>query len=296
MLRGGFGLGALALGGTVLGGTVLSACGDDGGQTSEATGNLPQNALLAAFPQGVPHAASGVATRLPYLLADKEGVPLSTIDGPVTFRVEMDGTQIGDEVEVEPRDDGVPRAYLPLTFTFPRTGVYDVFATYDGAELDSSIQIYDRAEIGPPVVGAPLPAAPTPTTELGLAVNPICTRVPQCPFHAVDLQAAVGQAKPIVLMVATPAYCQTAVCGPILDNLVDEVGDRTDITVIHAEVYKNPKDVRDLADANLAPLPEAYNLRFEPVMFVTDASGMLVARADITVDRTEMRELLALAK
>ncbi len=284
------------MGGTVLGGTVLSGCGDDGGETSEASGNLPRNALLAAFPQGVPHAASGVPTRLPYLLADQEGVPLSTIDGPVTFRVEMDGTQIGDEVQVEPRDDGVPRAYLPLTFTFPRTGVYDVFATYDGAELDSNIQIYDRTEIGPPVVGSPLPAAPTPTTEAGLAVNPICTRVPQCPFHAVDLQAAVGQGRPIVLMVATPAYCQTAVCGPILDNLVDEVGDRTDITVIHAEVYKNPKDVRDLADANLAPLPEAYNLRFEPVMFVTDASGMLVARADITVDRTEMRELLALAK
>jgi hypothetical protein len=212
VLRGGFGLGALALGGTVLGGTVLSACGDDGGQTSEAAGNLPQNALLAAFPQGVPHAASGVATRLPYLLADKEGVPLSTIDGPVTFRVEMDGTQIGDEVEVEPRDDGVPRAYLPLTFTFPRTGVYDVFATYDGAELDSSIQIYDRADIGPPVVGAPLPAAPTPTTELGLAVNPICTRVPQCPFHAVDLQAAVGQRN----------LLQPGACDGVLRGLIEE--------------------------------------------------------------------------
>ena len=107
-----------------------------------------------------------------------------------------------------------------------------------------------------------------PTMTRTLAVDPVCSRVPPCPFHEVNLKDAVGQGKPIVLLIATPAFCQTAVCGPILDMLVEEAGGRTDLTVIHSEVYKNPKDVRDLQDATLAPAPEAYDLRFEPIMFV----------------------------
>jgi len=260
-----------------------------------ADGQTPKNALIAAFPQGVPHAASGVPTRLPYLLADQEGVPLSRIDGPVTFTVENDGTPVGQPVPVAPRSDGVPRAYLPFTFTFPQVGVYDVFAEYGGARLDSSIQIYEAAQIGPPVVGEPLPTAETPTTARTLAIDPVCSRVPPCPFHEVNLADAIGQGTPIVLLVATPAYCQTAVCGPIVDTLVEQASGRTDITVIHSEVYKNPKEVRDLQKATLAPVPDAYDLRFEPALFVTDAAGTVVARADITVDRTEMTELLALA-
>ena len=291
VLRGGLGLGAVALGGS-----WLAACGGDSADgTRVADGQVPENALIAAFPQGVPHVPTGVPTRLPYLLADKEGVPLSRIDGPVTFTVEQDGRAVGQPVQVAPRSDGVPRAYLPLTFTFPQAGFYDVFAAYGGAKLDSTIQVYGADQIGPPVVGEQLPPAATATMAKPL-VDPVCSRVPPCPFHEVDLVDAIGKGKPIVLMVATPAYCQTAVCGPILDTLVDQASGRTDITVIHSEVYRNPKDVRDIQDANLAPVPDTYDLRFEPAMFVTNAAGTIVARADITVDRTEMTELLALAK
>jgi hypothetical protein len=291
VLRSGLGLGALAVGGS-----LLAACGDDSADgTRVADGQVPKNALIAAFPQGVPHVATGVPTRLPYLLADKEGVPLSRIDGPVTFTVEQDGKAVGGPVQVAPRSDGVPRAYLPLSFTFPQAGVYDVFADYGGQKLDSTLQVYGADQIGPPVVGEALPPAETATAANPL-VDPVCSRVPPCPFHEVNLADAVGQGKPIVLMVATPAYCQTAVCGPILDTLVDQASGRTDITVIHSEVYRNPKEVRDIQDANLAPVPDTYDLRFEPAMFVTNAAGTIVARADVTVDRTEMTELLALAK
>ena len=292
VLRGGLGLGA-----ATFAGGLLAGCGDDTGTDTAVVGNgTPDNALIAAFPQSVPHAAAGVATRLPYLLSDPEGVPLQEIDGPVRFTVAMDGAAVGTAIDVTPRSDGVPRAYLPFTFEFPQPGVYDVSAEYGGNKLDSTIQVYDVAQIGPPVVGEQLPPVDSPTTLRPLDVDPLCSRVPACPFHDVNLQDAVGAGKPVVLLVATPAYCQTAVCGPVLDMLVEAVGSRTDIAVLHNEVYKNPKDVRDLNDAALAQVPQAYDLRFEPVLFVTNAAGTVVARADITVDRTEMAELLALAR
>jgi hypothetical protein len=290
VLRGGLTLGALGLGGVLLG-----SCGDDA-STSVADGATPDHALIAAFPQGVPHVAAGVPARLPYLIADKEGVPLSAIDGPVRFTVQADGKPVGSPVTVQPHAQGVPRAYLPFTFTFPRTGLYDIYAEYQGDRLDSNLQVYDASRVGPPLVGERLPPVNSPTTNQTLDVDPLCSRVPACPFHEINLQDAVGQGRPIVLLVATPAYCQTAVCGPVLDTLVDVIGGRTDLAVLHNEVYKNPKAVRDLQDAALAPVPAAYELSFEPVLFVTDAAGTVVARGDITVDRAEMASMLELAR
>jgi hypothetical protein len=112
----------------------------------------------------------------------------------------------------------------------------------------------------------------------------------------VDLQDVVGKGKPIVLLVASPAYCDTDVCGPMLDLLVEQAAGRPDLVVLHNEVYKDPKSVSDLNDAELAPVPDAYDLRFQPVLFVTDAAGRLVARGDALVDRSEMAQMLALAR
>jgi hypothetical protein len=291
VLQAGVRLGALGLGGA-----AVAACGAGGGDTTEATGANPSNALIAAFPRSVPYLAAGVAARLPFLIADREGVPLATIAGPVTFRVTAGDATIGEPIEVTPHDDGVPKAYLPVPVTFPAPGIYDLSAEYEGGELNSSVQVYEPERVSIPSVGQALPAADTPTVERPLEIDPVCSRSTLCPFHAANLRDLMDSGRPKVVLVATPAFCQTAVCGPIVDLLVEQAADRPDLDVVHAEVYKNPKAVRDLADAALAPLPQEYRLPFEPTMFVTDAAGTIVARADVTVDRVEMRELLALAR
>jgi hypothetical protein len=285
----------VVLGTSVLGGLALGSCGGDAGDTTEAgDAATPDNALLAAFPQSVPHVAVGVPARLPYLISDREGVPLTTIDGPVRFSVTKDGEPVGEPVEVAPRAEGVPKAYLPFQFTFPEAAVYEVRADFGGATLDSSLQVYAADEVGPPLVGEPLPPVDTPTTTRTLQVDPVCTRVPACPYHEVNLQDVVGRGAPVVLLVSTPAYCQTGVCGPILDTMMALAPDHPGVTFIHSEVYKNPKEVRDLADAALAPVPDVYQLRFEPTVFVADGAGTVLARADVVIDRSEMQELLAL--
>lgn len=289
LLRGGLSLGAAAAVGS-----ILTACGDGAGSAGSSGGDVPRHALIAAFPQSEPHIPAGVPSRLPFLVTDREGVPLSRIDGKVRFTISRDGTAVGS-VQVAPRADGVPRAYLPVTFTFPKAGIYDLSGAYDGSELTSTVQVVDRSQVGPPVVGDPLPPVHSPTTTDPLGVDPLCTREPPCPLHQVDLHDAVGAGRPVVLAVATPAYCQTAVCGPLLDLVMEATEGRTDLVVIHSEVYRNPTAEADLAKAALAPVPEAYHLTFEPVVFITDRNGVVVARADVTVDRGELKELLALA-
>ena len=290
LLRGGAGgLGVLALGG------LAASCSNESETVAEGVGAGPDTALQPLFPRDLPYLAATVPSRLPYTLVDVEGVPFSTIDEPLTFTVLFDGEPVGEPQEVEPRSDGVPRPYLPLAATFPRPGLYDIETTYRDTPLNSQVQVNTADEVRQPLVGSPLPPASTPTPEQTFDVDPICTAAPQCPFHEVNLVDALGTGKPVVVLLATPAYCRTASCGPILDLLVEQAGGRDDLIVIHAEVYKNPKGVQDLAQAALAPLPSEYQMFWEPSLFVTDASGILVARGDIVVDRSEMAEMLALA-
>jgi hypothetical protein len=249
-------------------------------------------ALLGAFPQSEPHIAAGVPTRLPFMVADAEGVPLSALTGEVPFRVSFNGQALLDGQAVAPRSEGVERAYLPLTLTFPEPGIYDVEATYQGAALDAQVQAFPVAEVEAPVIGQPLPPLRTPTTETTLDVDPLCSRSPACPFHALSLDDALGQGQRVVLLVASPAYCQSSVCGPILDNLMSATEGRSDLIVLHNEVYRDPKKVTDLADAQGSPVTASYNLTFEPVLYVTDPTGIITARADVIVDRSEMAELL----
>ncbi len=226
------------------------------------------------------------------MIGDEEGVPLAKLDGDVGFVVTGSGDTVLED-SVSPRSEGIPRAYLPLEVTFPSTGIYDVTATYEGRSMQSQVEVFNPDDVVSPVVGQQLPPAMTPTVSLPGLVDPICTLVPQCPFHTVNLEDIVGTGRRIVLLIATPAFCQTAFCGPTLGNLIDLGADREDLVIIHSEVYESPKDEENLATAALAPVPADYGLTIEPVLYVTDESGIITARADAVVDRSEMAELIA---
>ncbi len=288
------GLAGLGLAGTAY---LLGACGESG-ETKDATGEgLPKASLIPMFPRDTAYLAAGVPSRLIYTVADAEGVPASKLPASVEFTVKLNGKPISDPIKATPHGDGVPRPYLPIGVTFPEKGLYDVYADVEGESLNSQVLVVNPDEVKIPVVGSKLPSVATPTTHDSLGVDPICTGVPTCPFHEHDLATALGTGKPVVVLLATPAYCQTTSCGPILEILKGEAAKLADdVIVIHSEVYANPKTVDDLNDATLAPLPSAFNMTFEPSLFVTDASNKLVARADIAVDRAEMARMLALAR
>lgn len=286
------GLGGLGIVGSA---ALLAACGG-----SDDTVPLTQTQtaqLVPLFPRDVAYIAAGVPARLIFTVTDDEGVPRSDLPEKVTFTIRQDDQQVGEPVEAIRRDEDIPRPYLGFTFTFPDKGVYDVYATVDDQDLNTPLIVMDPDEVKMPVIGQPLPPAATATEEESLDVDPICTLVPQCPFHEHNLEDVLGTGKPVVVLLATPAYCQTTACGPILENLMAEAGSLADdVIVIHSEVYEDAAVVDDLNDATLAPLPLAYNMAFEPALFVTDSKGILVGRGDIAVDRAEMRELLALAR
>jgi hypothetical protein len=119
-----------------------------------------------------------------------------------------------------------------------------------------------------PRVGQKAPAVHTLTVGQVSNISQIDTRVPPDDMHDDDLANVLGK-KPVVLLFATPALCQSRVCGPVTDEaeqVKQEFGDR--VAFIHQEVYNNNR-IQD------GPRPQmtAYGLQTEPWCFVIDRSG-----------------------
>ncbi|KAA0235105.1 MAG: hypothetical protein JJLCMIEE_01468 [Acidimicrobiales bacterium] len=275
----------------------LAACSNNTRTSTDPSGQSsttdPSYNLAYGFPPS-DFAVAGLEQRFPFLVADSEGVYLSELAGPLEFTVTLGGETVVEGAEVTPRQQGVPRAYVPLRFTPPEPGIYDVIAEYEGAELPANIEVVDRGTLALVQVGDAMPSVATPTVDEHRGVEPICTRDPECPLHQTSLASVIAAGEPSAVLVASPAYCSTTICGPVLDLLIEEVA-AADRQAIHAEVYANPGAVDNIVDATLAPTPEAFGLTYEPALFVADRDGRVVDRLDAVFDQTEISDALAKA-
>jgi hypothetical protein len=91
---------------------------------------------------------------------------------------------------------------------------------------------------------------------------------------------------PFVVTFATPLYCQSRVCGPVVD-VVDKVRRRLDgsgVRFIHVEIYEG----NDPANGFNRWVRE-WNLPSEPYTFLVGADGVIRARFEglVTVDELE---------
>jgi hypothetical protein len=109
----------------------------------------------------------------------------------------------------------------------------------------------------------------TPTAaDVGGDLSKITTRIPPDTQNKVDYADALGK-EPIVLLFATPQFCQSRVCGPVVDvaeQLKQEDGDKA--AFIHMEIYKDN-------DPSKGPRSQvrAFNLPSEPWLFAINREG-----------------------
>ena len=281
------------LGGLATGSIALIACGPD---TQPALPSEELSFLTPAFPDGfrqAPILVAGIAQRLTFLVRDEIDVMRESAPAHLAVRVRQ-GDTVVLETTVARRTEGIITPYFPLMMTFDAPGEFVAELPDHPTVEPVPFLVADRVDIEIPQVGDPLPSAPTPTVDDSKGVTPICTRAIECPFHGIDLVDAVANDKPTVLLISTPGFCQTDICGPVLDLLIDEAGDRTDLNVIHAEVYINPSDFATGGFPELTPAVNAMALPFEPAIFVAAADNSIRARLDTTFDRSELRDALSL--
>jgi hypothetical protein len=77
--------------------------------------------------------------------------------------------------------------------------------------------------------------------------------------------------EPVVLLFATPQFCQSRVCGPVVDvaeQVKEEYGDRAEF--IHMEIF-NEND----PNKGVRKQVGAFHLPSEPWLFVIDEDGRI---------------------
>jgi hypothetical protein len=275
------------------GSLVVAACGGAQNPAPRATATTTTLAQgLSLAPVFLPQQPAGVELRLPLALADAQGALVDDPPSELAVRVgNADTGELGEPVVVERHDDGVPRPYFPLTTTFPEPGNWRIATEVDGMPAQIVVAALEPGQTAAvPVVGEQLISVPTPTTQDALGVDPLCTAEPACPLHATSLDTAIGADKAIALLIATPAFCQTAICGPVLDLLVNRHDQYADVvTMIHAEVYPNEAAV----GTTTTDVVKAYGLPWEPSLFLALPDGTITNRLDYTFDQRELDEALA---
>jgi len=143
-----------------------------------------------------------------------------------------------------------------------------------------------------PRVGERAPRIHTPTkADVGGDVASIDTRIPPDTMHEVDFADAVGK-MPVILLFATPALCQSRVCGPVVDiaeQVKSEHGGDADF--IHMEIYRD-----NSIDKGFRPQVAAFRLPTEPWLFAIDRQGKVAARIEGAFSPAELEDALAKAK
>lgn len=132
--------------------------------------------------------------------------------------------------------------------------------------------------------GQKAPRIKTPTAaDVGGDLAKIDTRQPPSSMHDVSLDQVLGR-KPVVLVFATPALCQSRVCGPTVDvaeQVKAEDGDG--VAFIHNEVY-NDND----PSKGIRPQLKAFGLQSEPWIFLIGSDGRVKQRFEGPVSVDEL--------
>ena len=265
---------------------LVSACG---GSTSGNPLDGPISKDMAIVQRWVPDQLGPGRVRLPVSLADNAGLLMK---GPATLSGKvfnyLDNSVVVDGLIAQRRWLGEGTAPF-WVFEAEANDIANYSLIVEGGPADgAAFQIRDPQNLEVVHAGDALPALETPTISDHRGVEPYCTRVPEpCPFHELTLTDALAAGKRVVFIVGTPAHCQTAVCAPVLDGLVELAKDFSDVIFVHADVYI------DETATTTAPVIDALNLTFEPVLWVTDTSGVITHRFEGVWHPDEVREVLA---
>jgi hypothetical protein len=215
----------------------------------------------------------------------------SPVEGPLPARVSSLETKPAYRARGTEGPGEARTVYVVSKVDFDRPGPWLAVAMLKGP------QGLEASRVPSPVVGsdaavakvgAKAPIIHTPTADdVGGDLSKIDTRVPPDQMHAVDFADVVGS-KPVVLVFATPALCQSRVCGPVVD-IAQQVADKYkgEVDFIHMEVYEDND-----ASKPVRPQLRAFGLRTEPWTFLIDRDGVVRGRIEGAYGVSELEAAL----
>jgi hypothetical protein len=196
---------------------------------------------------------------------------LEVVEQGNRVHVHPDGTRHVHDEATDLR--GIYVAQIP--FEWPGPWGLEVLATQgNGVTEGSRFTVHVLATPYTPALGTPAPRSHNLIASDVSDLRHIDTSDPPDPrLHQVRIADAIAQGKPQVIVFATPKFCTSRVCGPVLDIvrlLLPTYGDRVVFT--HQEIWQ------DFATQRVLPTVEEWHLPSEPWIFVVDEQGIIRAK------------------
>ena len=263
-----------------------------GGSTLEQLWRAPGDDV-AVIPGTENHEPGNV--RVSFLVTDGQGQPVTLPTARVWVANALDARPFL-ETEAKLERIGVPGgAEADATHIYVanvkllRAGKYWMLAEPEGGstKVQALGNVVVKTEDAPPDVGDPAIASNTPTlASTGGDISKLTTRTP--PDESLLRYSVAGSLRanaPFVVTFATPKFCASRTCGPVVD-VVEEVQRRLDddeVRFIHVEVYEG----NDPAQGFNQWVKE-WKLPTEPWTFLVNGKGTIVDRFEGTVSVNEL--------
>ena len=210
--------------------------------------------------------------------------------GPFPARVESLETEPAFTAENTANDPDAAKAVYVSEMPLDEPGEWRMIALVERDGEFAAVQMPSAVVVRNDPVPDPGDRAPvvhTPTADDVANIQDIDTRIPPGTMHEDDLASVLGK-EPVILLFATPALCQSRVCGPVVDIAEQVKRDRPDdAAYIHMEIYND-----NLANKGLRPQVEAYNLPTEPWLFAIDCEGKVDSRIEGAFSAAELNQAI----
>ena len=239
---------------------LVAGCGSSAHQAQPSTTTPEPNSIASVLARPGPNVSVVPGTedyspgpiRFSFLLIDNQGAPVIRPAARVSVATSKDAVPlVVAGASLEPI--GVPGADVAAGdvtelyvshFDVPSAGTYQLGIQTLGAKpVQAAFQIDVPEHPKAPAVGSKAIASDTPTIASTHGnFRELTTRVPpDTTLLRYSIAGSIAAHKPFVVVFATPKFCTSRTCGPVVD-VVDAARKqlaRSDVRFIHVEVYKN---------------------------------------------------------
>ena len=146
-----------------------------------------------------------------------------------------------------------------------------------------------------PSIGAPAPRSITKTLQDVQDLKELTTaREPDLDMYRITIAEAIDTGKPLMLVFATPALCESLTCGPQVEEIQAlKAAYQGEVNFIHVEIYDNPHEIQgDFDNAIFSPAVLEWGLPNEPWTFIVDSQGRIADKFEGFTNREELAEAL----
>lgn len=186
--------------------------------------------------------------------------------------------------------------YLVEKASFDETGVWSVSfnaISVEGEDLVVRDMAFNVSETSDGIsVGDRPPDTENLTISDVVSLDELCTGSSDDGMHHLSVNEALVQRKPLVVAWATPMFCASTMCGPVLDTITRISDDyRQTVNFIHIEPF-DLELARNEGRLVASDLVMDWGIAREPWVFVLDSTGRVYSQFEGLVAGEEIRSSL----